>query len=145
MADDMRRVWQRNKKIFSEKLREHGIVPLARFALLGKSFAVGGKTYSTTLTAKKSKDDEYDMERVTSINVELASPSLGKKSLFNEEYKGDKTYEAPLEIALAGAFKSPYEDRVAIVLLRVFRGWEGPPHVVDHQIIGADLRSGFKF
>jgi len=144
MDDDMRRLWQRNRKLFSAKLRENGIIPLARFALLGKSFSVGGKTYTATVAAKKLKDDEYDVELVRSMKMELASPSLGEKSLFSTEYKGDDKYAAPMDVAVAGAFKSPYENRVAIVMLQVYRGWEGPPHTVTYQIIGADLLSGFR-
>ena len=144
MDDDMRRLWQRNTKLFSDKLREHGIIPLARFTLLGKSFGVGGKSYTATVTTKKSKDDEYDMEVIRSMKMELASPSLGKKSLFSNEYKGDAAYAAPMELAIAGAFKSPYENRVAIILLGVTRGWEGPPHNVGYQIVGADLLNGFR-
>src|SRR6187401_1753231 len=55
LEDDMRRLWRRNQKLFSSKLREHGIIPLARFVLLGRNFTVGGKTYTTKLTAPKSK------------------------------------------------------------------------------------------
>jgi hypothetical protein len=142
--DDIRRLWRRNQKLFSDKLHEHGIIPLSRFALLGKTFTVGGKIYRTKVTASKSKDDEYEMDRVKSIALELNSPSLGKKTIFTGEYKGDEIYAAPLDITIAGAFKSPYENRVAIVLINVHRGWEGPPHPTDNVIIGADLRTGFR-
>lgn len=143
LQDDMRRLWRRNQKMFSGKLREHQIIPHTRFTLLGKSFVIGGKTYITKITAPKSKDDEYEMDRVKSINVELTSMSLGRKTLHSSEYKGDQIYAAPLEVMIAGAFKSPYENRVAIVMLKVQRGWEGPPHTVDIQIVGADLVRGF--
>ena len=144
LEDDMRRLWQRNQKLFSGKLRENGIIPLPRFALLGGSFTVGGKTYTAKLTALKSKDDEYDMDRVSSSVLELSSPSLGKKTLHTTDYKGNDALAAPLEVTVAGAFKSPYENRVAIVMIEVFRGWEGPPHPTDNVIVGADLRTGFR-
>ena len=144
LDDDIRRLWRRNQKMFSKKLREHRIIPLRRFALLGTSFSIGGKAYTANLTAQKSKDDEYDMERVMKMKVSLSTASLGNKSLSDIAYKGDEANNAPLEAALAGVFKSPYENRVAIVLFKVFRGWEGPPHTLDTQIIGADLRMGFR-
>ena len=143
IEDDIRRLWRRNQKLFSSKLREHGIIPNTRFALLGKSFVLGGKSYKTKVTAPKSKDDEYEMDRVKSIAIDLTSTSLGKKTVYATEYKGDEIYAAPLDVSIAGAFKSPYENRVAIVLLKVQRGWEGPPHTVDVQIFGADLLKGF--
>ena len=49
-----------------------------------------------------------------------------------------------LYAAVAGALKSPYENRAAVILLKVQRGWEGPPHTVEFQIAGADLIKGFK-
>jgi hypothetical protein len=143
--DDMRQLWRRNQKLFSNKLREHGIIPAARFVLLGgKSFSLGGKTYTATVIARKSKDDEYDMERVTKMTVVLTTPSLGRKSLFNVEYKGEDLFIAPLDVTITGALKSPYENRVAILLAKVHRGWEGPPHTTDNLIVGADLRTGFR-
>jgi hypothetical protein len=30
------------------------------------------------------------------------------------------------------------------VMLKVQRGWEGPPHTVDIKIVGANLDRGFK-
>ena len=144
IEDDMRRLWLRNQKLFSKKLREHGIIPHARFALLGRDFTVGGKTYTTKVTAPKSKDDEYDMDRVASLVLQLSTSSLGKKTLHTAEYKGKDILAAPLDVTVAGAFKSPYENRVAIVMINVFRGWEGPPHPTDNVIVGADLRTGFR-
>jgi hypothetical protein len=49
-----------------------------------------------------------------------------------------------MESAVVGAFKSPFENRAAVVWVRVFRGWEGPPHTVDIRIAGADLANGFR-
>ncbi len=34
-------------------------------------------------------------------------------------------------------------DRIAIILVTVSRGWEGPPHVSTTEFIGADLEKGF--
>lgn len=44
---------------------------------------------------------------------------------------------------IVGALQSPYEDRVALVIRGVQRGWEGPPNVETVHIIGASLSSGF--
>jgi hypothetical protein len=60
------------------------------------------------------------------------------------EYKGEELYSAPLDSGLAGLLKSPYENRVAVVALNVNRGWEGPPHTVAVQVVGADLGKGFR-
>ena len=143
LPDDMRKLWKRNEKMFVEKLREHGIVQTARFALLGRTFNSGGKSYTAKVASVKG-DDPDGLNRIRKLNLALSSPTLGKKSLYSAEYKGDEMYVSPLDVAVAGAFKSPYENRVAIVMIKVQRGWEGPPHTVEAQIAGADLDRGFK-
>ena len=142
IPDDMRKLWSRNQKMFSEKLREHGIIQQARFALLPATFTSVGKTYSARVSVLKGNDPD-GLRRARKLSLDLSSP-LGKKSLYAAEYKGDDMYGSPLDVAVAGAFKSPYENRAAIVMIKVQRGWEGPPHTVEVQIAGADLVSGFR-
>lgn len=143
IPDDMRQLWKRNVAMFTEKLREHGIVQTARFALLGRTFSSGGKGYTAKVVSVNA-DDPDGLNRVRKVSLDLSSPSLGRKSLYSAEYKGDDIYGSPLDIAVAGTFKSPFENRVAIVMVKVQRGWEGPPHTVEVQIAGADLVSGFR-
>jgi len=142
IEDDIRKLWRRNQKMFSEKLREHGIVPLARFTMLGRMFTSIGKAYAAKVSAPKGKDDDGS-QRVKNITLDLSSPALGTKTLFKESYAAEM-FTAPLEAAVAGAFKSPYENRVAVLMIKVQRGYEGPPHTVEVQIAGADLKSGFR-
>jgi hypothetical protein len=128
--------------MFTEKLREHGIIQSPRFPLLPRTFSSAGKTYTARVTAPKGNDDD-GLRRVRSISLELTSPALGKKTLYTANYSGNM-FTSPLDAAVAGAFKSPYENRAAIVLINVQRGWEGPPHTTDIRIAGADLTSGFR-
>lgn len=141
IPDDMQKLWARNRQMFSEKLAEHGIEQLARFALLPRSFSSRGKTYSAKITAPKGKDDD-GLVRARSVLLDLSSPTLGRKTLYSADYRGDM-YGGPLDVAVAGAFKSPHENRAAIIMINVKRGWEGPPHTVDVSIAGADLVNGF--
>lgn len=143
LLDDIRKLWKRNQKVFSEKLREYGIVPTSRFVLLPKTFRSGGKSYAATISSLLG-DDPDGLSRIRKVALDISSSSLGTKTLYSTEYKGDDMYASPLDVAIAGAFKSPFENRVAIVMLNVQRGWEGPPNTVDIDIIGADLASGFR-
>jgi hypothetical protein len=141
--DDIRKLWKRNGKIFADKLREHKIEQTARFSLLPATFRSAGKSYSAKVSTVRANDGDYP-QRVSKLDLKLSSPMLGSKSLFSAEYKGDEIYGSPLDVAVAGALKSPYENRVAVVMLSVNRGWEGPPHTVALRIAGADLRTGFR-
>jgi hypothetical protein len=89
-------------------------------------------------------NDTDGNRRVRKLDLQLLTPTLGKKSLYSKEYKGDDLWVSPLDSIVAGAFKSPYENRIAVLMLNVNRGWEGPPHSVDVQIVGADLTTGFR-
>jgi len=141
IADDMRKLWKRNEKMFYEKLTEHGIVS-TRFELLGRSFSSGGKAFAAKMVTSKGSD-EYDMDHVKTIRLELSSTALGRKTLFTKDFSADLLV-APIESAVVGAFKSPFENRAAVVMINIQRGWEGPPHTVDIQIAGADLVKGFR-
>jgi hypothetical protein len=47
-------------------------------------------------------------------------------------------------VGMVGYVKSPFEPRVAVILMEIYRGWEGPPNTGNVKIVGADLVSGFK-
>jgi hypothetical protein len=143
LPDDLRRLWRRNQRTFAAKLREHGIVQSARFSLLPATFTAGANRYTAKLTRVTEKGGDYE-ERTRKLTLDLTSPTLGSKTLFTESFKSDDDYSPPLDAAAAGVFKSPFESRVAVVIIKVQRGWEGPPHVTDFKIVGADLVSGFR-
>ena len=143
VEDNMRKLWSRNEKMFAEKLREHGIEQVPRFALLPSTFRSAGKMYSAVVTKVKG-DDGDGLRRVRKMSLDLSTPTLGKKSLYALEHKGDDMYGASLDAAVAGVFISPFEKRAAVVMIKVQRGWEGPPHTVEPQIAVADLVSGFR-
>lgn len=143
IADDMRKLWKRNERMFFEKLREHKIEQQARFVMMPAAFRSGAKSY-TAKVVRAVGDDPDGLNRIRKIDLSFSSPSLGKKFLYSAEYKGEEMYGSPLDAAVAGVFKSPFENRVAVVLIKVQRGWEGPPHTVKPQIAGADLVTGFK-
>jgi hypothetical protein len=143
IPDDIRKLWTRNQKLFDEKLTEHGIVQSPRFALQPTSFTSSGKTYVARVSKTMGKDGD-GLRRVKDLSLMLSTPSLGKKSLYDATYGGEELYGAPLDAAAAGVLKSPYENRAAVVMIKVQRGWEGPPHTVDIQIAGADLAKGFR-
>jgi len=143
IEDDIAKLWKRNEKLFVDKLREHKIEQVARFSLLPPTFRSAGKSYSAKMATVRGNDEDYT-RRVRKLDLKLTSPLLGSKSLFSAEYKPDEMYSSPLDVGVAGALKSPYENRVVVVMLTVVRGWEGPPHTVGINIAGADLVKGFR-
>lgn len=137
--DNIRKLWTKNRKLFSEKLAEHAIVA-SRLSILGQPFTVGGQAYTAKTSVRVGKNSDDD-ERVTSFDVMLFSPRIGAKKLQTVDYTKDE-YMNTLDARVIGALKSPHEDRVAILTIEVGRGWEGPPHTGNILITGADLTGG---
>lgn len=134
--------WKRNEKVFEEKLKEYGIIQ-TQFSLLGKKFTSGGRAYTAKAVRDIRSDDDYGTETVHKLTVELSSPALGKKTVYSHDFTKPDELRS-YDYAIAGAFKSPFEDRAAVILISVHRGWEGPPNVAELEILGADLKKGFK-
>lgn len=134
-------MWKKNRSMFSEKLAEHRIIA-GRSTLLGKTFTIGGKSFTAKAATKMGKNPDEDWPRVDLIDISLSSPRLGSKSVYKADHT-DKEYWFMLNAGVIGAIKSPYENRVAIVAIEVMRGYEGPPHTAQIRVTGADLVSGF--
>ena len=139
--DTIEKLWEKNKKLFSDKLKEYGIRQTKEFDLLGKTFSSGGRKYTASVS-RSLGNDEDGTQRIKNISAFLSSPTLGKKEIYSENFEAN-LFAAPLDTSVIGVLKSPFENRTAIVLIVVRRGWEGPPHTADIRIVGADLFSGF--
>jgi hypothetical protein len=135
--DNIRKLWRKEQRLFSDKLREHQIVP-GGSVLLGKTFTIGGRSYTAKAITKIGTHPDYGDERVEHLTFTLTSPKLGTKTLYDVQFKKED-YWGMLDAGVLGAIKSPFGDRVAVVGMEINRGWEGPPHNGDVRIVGATL------
>ncbi len=140
--DSIQKLWAKNRKLFSEKLRENKIEQSAKFTLLSKTFSTGGKTYTATANLTEGNNAD-EGPRIDKISLVFSSAQLGSKVIFASDHSKEE-YWFMLDAGVIGAFKSPFEQRAAIVMIEVMRGYEGPPHNADIRIVGADLARGFK-
>jgi hypothetical protein len=140
--DNINKLWKKNQKLFSEKLAENGIVA-SPFAMLGKTFANTGSSFTAKSRIKMGKNPDGGEDRVNKFTITLASAKLGSKTVYLADYTKEE-YWFMLDAGLIGVLKSPYENRVAILTIEVMKGYEGPPHTADIRLVGADLTSGFE-
>lgn len=133
--------WRAHRALFSRKLREHKIIANARFTLLDSQFDFNGDRLITQLTTEKEENSEYD-GTLKHVLVQLVSERWGRKIIYEKRYKPED-YNPLLASQVFGVLRSPYEPRAAFILVEVNRGWEGPPHVTEVNIIGANLTTGF--
>lgn len=140
---DIRSLWKKNQKLFSEKLAENGIVA-SRSVMLGKTFTSGGRRFTASAMKKRGPNADGYEDRVNLYTISLSAPKLGTKKVFTSEDHTKDDYWFMLDAGLIGVISSPFEDRVAIIAVEVMRGYEGPPHTGDIRLVGADLKSGFE-
>ncbi|MBX3281535.1 MAG: hypothetical protein KF756_03570 [Acidobacteria bacterium] len=138
--DTLPKVWKYKSKLINSKLREHKIVA-GNLSMVRADFDHARRSFAVSLDIERGTDD-VDISRITKATVSLTASGIGSKVVFSSSY--DKVlFINPLDASVLGAVKSPYEDRIAILLIEVRRGYEGPPHITQIKIIGADLKSGF--
>jgi hypothetical protein len=134
-------LWTANRKLFSSKLNENNIEPQRPVRVL--PFPINYKTerVAPVLSVERKPMSEADRiyGDVARARVQLTSRK-GKKTVLDQEYSEAK----PLYVGIVGYLKSPLEPRVAIILVEIYRGYEGPPHVGAVRIVGASLDKNFR-
>ena len=135
-------LWNANRKLFSAKLSENNIEPHRAVRVL--SFPVRHKTDRITSALSFERKPMSEADRIygdiSRVRVQVTSLQNGKKTVFDQQYPEAK----PLYVGMIGYLKSPFEPRVAIILVEIYRGYEGPPHVGSVRIVGASLDGNSK-
>lgn len=135
-------LWAANRKLFSDKLNENKIEPqrAARVLPFPISYKTDRMTPTLRVERKAMNKDDRIYGDVSRAIVQLTSRQNGTKTVLDEKYP-----EAmPLYVAMLGYLRSPLEPRVAIILVEIYRGYEGPPHVGQLKIVGAALDKNFR-
>jgi len=135
-------LWAANRKLFSDKLNENKIEPQRAPRVL--PFPISYKTDRVTPTLRVERKGMNKDERiygdVSHTLVQLTSRQNGKKTVLDEKY----SEAMPLYVGMLGYLRSPHEPRAAIILVEIYRGYEGPPHVGQLKIVGAALDKNFR-
>ncbi|OHD56436.1 MAG: hypothetical protein A2Y33_15725 [Spirochaetes bacterium GWF1_51_8] len=129
-------VWAKYENEINAKLAQNKISQYE--GELGKfpfKTAKGAVDYEVRVTQKKSS---LGYTYIDSIEFHAFLGKTGDKIIYKE-----KNSQA-IRLSVPGFMKSPFEDRVAIVLLKVKRSDEEGLYPVEIQIIGCHLGIGFK-
>jgi hypothetical protein len=133
-------LWAANRKLFSRKLNENNIE--AQHGARVLRFPVTYKTDRVTPVLSVERKPMSEADRIygdiVRARVQLTSRH-GKKTILDQEYADAK----PLYVGIVGYLKSPLEPRAGIILVEIYRGYEGPPHVGMVRIVGASLDKNF--
>jgi uncharacterized protein YfcZ (UPF0381/DUF406 family) len=141
-TENIQSYWRKSRKEFSNKLNQYKIEANPKFTLAKLPIKHKKDTVKIDFFSDVTfLDDPFSSKG--SIVIKLISAQKGTKTVFEKKYTGEN-YEGVMEAQLGGVLQSPFEPRVAIILVKTMRGWEGPPHITQVSVVGADLEKGFK-
>jgi hypothetical protein len=134
-------LWNANRKLFSAKLSENNIEPhhAVRVLPFPITYKMDRLTPALSFERKPMSEADRIYGDISRVRVLVTSKQNGKKTVFDQNYPEAK----PLYVGMVGYLKSPLEPRVAIILVEIYRGYEGPPHVGGVRIVGASLDNRF--
>ena len=128
-------IWEEKSEMFHSKLNKHNIIPQDNFNIKPREFTYNGDKYKIQLNKVTQKDPYYNIEKVIKGDISIKGPN-GKKHVKTYEESGSPMI---LGAVIQGHFKSPYEEKIAVIYKRERKGYEGPPHVVTFKIAGTSL------
>jgi hypothetical protein len=139
--DDLDALWKRKGKAYSAKLNQHRIEPIGDAQLLHPAINFKGDTLTPKLDIKIETDGVYEVDGT--VTLTMTSTKLGSKVIRRDVYKKTDT-NGFRNAEITGSLKSPFESRVAVIVVEEMRGWEGPPNTTSIKVSGATLTTGFK-
>ncbi len=138
---DLETTWKEKYAEIKAKLNEYKIEQQKDFQLGSTEFSVENNEFNLKVETNKT-DSEYfpGMEVLEKFAVKLSTSTLGSKEIFSEKEETGVLIDA----LVVGQFKSPYENRIAVLVSTEQIGYEGPPNVIAFKLVGANLDKGFK-
>ncbi len=133
--------WHKYYDLFKRKLNNYGIIQQKNFDLKPTYFSFKGKDYILDLQTNYKRYEGFGIDVLDFYRVIIKSPQLGEKIVGEERFE---EYNVILNCTLKGAFISPYEPRIAVLLSFERRGYEGPPNVIEFNLLGTNLETSFK-
>ena len=99
-------------------------------------------------TVHEINHDFWHQQFLSRVNVDLYLYNItedGQKKIATKTIFDKKVDLKSLQYGtmVVGYLKSPFEERIAIVMIYFRRGWEGPPHTTSFELVGASLSKGF--
>ena len=133
--------WKENYDLFAEQLNEAEISQTKTFKLEQTNNSYKGNDYEVVMETATEVDPDYGVDLIKEIQINLQSPELGIKQVFNQKID---SRDYILSAYVPGYIMSAHDDRIIIICQKERIGAGGPPNIVFFEIIGTDLIRGFK-
>lgn len=135
--------WKKNQEKFSRKLAQYGIIAQKDFTLNYSSLKSRNDVFTPMLEVANMKNESDDFTIGGDVTLNMKSNKKGSKILYKKVFQ-PKEYSGFQGAEIGGILKSPYESRVAVIVVESYRGYEGPPSITRKKIVGSDLTTGFR-
>jgi hypothetical protein len=132
--------WKQRSQEIEKKLDYYNVKPGTIMLQTAKHFYKDDSfSLSSKVASYYSKD--WGSRFLTTSSIYIHSKKRGRKTINEKFYKkGSQTLSRKPMAFLPLAKNS---KRVAILVGTLTRGWEGPPHNISYEIVGANLSVGF--
>ena len=134
--------WQANQAKMEAQLQKYKIKQVNDSVLFAGSISNKDDRLDYVVQKKlKGQPDLGNLAMVTEYQVTVTSDNLGSKTVHKEKIKNN---ERILDVDVIGYLRGDDEERVALLIAGVRRGWEGPPHTTWFKVVGTNVKRGFK-
>lgn len=139
-----KKTWDKNNTMFTQKLNQYQIEPLTFSSLENLPIRVNNNECSFIIRNNSFYEDAFGQNVIASTSVTMLINGIEKKKIFKHKYALEvdgKLFSGTLSNKIIGYIKNPFENRIALFLLNEQRGYEGPPNIMNFNLIGCDLNN----
>jgi hypothetical protein len=133
-VNDFSDFWRANYGSIKKKMNEYGIIE--NKPVLSLFPCKNGKDQIKLIVEKKSTEKDPWERDIGELRIIAVSSILGKKTIYRKE-------NSYIDVTIEGYIRSPYEDRILVIVSQLRSGWEGPPDELYLLIAGCHLTKGF--
>jgi len=139
---DFSTFWKERRSTLIEKLKSYKIHPFSStLQLHSDKLDYNKDQFQLGSFTDTSYSKDWDIHFVEHSKILLTSKEKGEKVIDNRDYNSSYILDRQ---AIGYIRLEEDNNRVAVVVANLYRGWEGPPHLIGYDIIGASLEVGFK-
>ncbi|CAA6810691.1 MAG: Unknown protein [uncultured Sulfurovum sp.] len=134
--------WRAKKGLIAQTLQDYKLKPFSKPTLQRGAIHYKNDVLNLKASSKKSWSKDWSSDFLEQSSVFLDSKLEGNKRVDFQKYQFPSHILDRKPIGYIRLDEN--NQRIAIVVAKVQRGWEGPPHNIHYEFVGANLRIGFK-
>ena len=136
-------VWKKNKALFTRQMNKYQVDPVAYSKLENFPLKTNEASYNFQLSNTSFFDSGFNMIMLKGSSIYEKINGKGQKKIYSKNYAEALSPEQPntqfsmiISNKIRGYLLSPYENRIVILYSTEIRGYEGPPNMIDVELIG---------